>query len=143
MSKFGKGICAHCGKVFERKRGGQVYCSVECRKGDLRAIRDRVDAKLYEGGEDAVCLWCGEWFKRPYKSRKQYCSVACKQKDITARENGKRKKRGRPPKEAKTEHKDGFTWDDIRGVLAEYKISSYHKAIAILEQKKRGCGDGI
>ena len=137
MSKFGNGVCPHCGKEFERKSGVHVYCSKECRDGDSRRIRDNVDKKIHEGGEWAECRWCGKWFKRPYKSRKHYCSTACKYQGITATEQEKREKRKRKFAKKKTEQKDGFTWDDIRKVFAEFGISSYSKALEILEQRKR------
>lgn len=136
MSKFGNGICPQCGKEFERKSWNHAYCSVDCLRGAQREIRDLVDAVLHKGGEDAVCKWCGAWFKRPYKSRKQYCCEECQYKGMTATAEEKSGKR-RPRKEPKVEHRDGFTWDDIRGVLAEYGISSYHKAVQILEQRRR------
>lgn len=135
MSKFGKGICAHCGKEFDKKSGVHIYCSDDCRRGDQRKIRDRVDAKIHEGGEDVCCLWCGKWFKRPYKSRKQYCRPECQYKAMTATEKEKRAKR-RPRRSAKVEVRDGFTWDEIRAVFSEYGISSYHKALEILAQRR-------
>lgn len=137
MNKYGKGICPHCGKEFERKSGSHIFCSEECWKGNQRAVRDRVDAELYRGGEDACCKWCGKWFKRPYKSKKYYCSNECKYKAMTASEEEKRRRRRKPKKVSKAGIKDGFTWDDIRQVLGEYGISSYHKAVRVLEERRR------
>jgi len=137
MSKYGNGVCPHCGKEFERKGGGHIYCSKECRSGAGRLIRDNVDAKIHEGGEWAECQWCGKWFKRPYKSRKLYCSTECKYQGMTATEKEKREKRKRRLGIKKAKPKDGFTWDDIRKVFAEYGISSYHKAIEILQERQK------
>ena len=92
---------------------------------------------MFEGGEWAECRWCGKWFKKPYKSRRNYCSPACRYKDLTATEEEKKERKKRKSESSKVAKKDGFTWDDVRRVFAEYGISSYPKAIKILEEQKK------
>lgn len=133
---FGTGICPQCGAEFKRKSGIHKYCSEKCQKGSQRAKADKVNEKLLGESEWAECRWCGKWFKRPYKGRVVYCSDRCKYMDMTNGEHKKREKR-RPRKKPKVEKKDGFTWDDIRKVLAEYGISSYSKALEILEKRRK------
>lgn len=138
---YGKARCQHCGEWFKRMSGNQIFCSKECQAGAQRATRDRVDAKIYEGGEWIECAYCGEWFKRAYKSRRLYCCEECEDdaKNERYREflGGKRKGRGRRAKKDTT-GKDGFTWAQISAVLGEFKISSYNKAVEILTRRANG-----
>jgi hypothetical protein len=143
---YGYARCLYCGEVFERTGAAQNYCSKECVDAAYAESCDVVDRALRECQSDTVdgwkvCAICGRFFK-PDCPRTKYCSPACvseaKNRGKVRRRKEKimrqaRKKPERPPA-PKT---DGFTWEDIRKVFAEFGITSYHKALAILEQRRK------
>lgn len=144
MGKMGESaICEQCGKGFVRTNGNQRFCSLKCRQAFNNGIA-RKDLDIEGSGEWAICHWCGAYFQRKPKTRQTYCSPECKA-DADKRNKGlrkwkaHRKKNGlaegeKPPK---VEKKDGFTWDEISAVLGEFGISSYGRAVEILEQRKK------
>ena len=155
-NSLGMVICPECGKEFLRKNMMQVFCCESCRdKSFLRGCEivefdpEKEPQKTFTYTQ---CVICGRYFK-PFakRSNQRYCSEACKRegkrrtsqkhnrheqiRKAREREEAKQKKQNAcPPRKPE---KDGFTWDDVRAVLKEFQISSYHKAIAILEQRKK------
>lgn len=143
---FGFGRCLYCGEVFKRTGAAHSYCSTECRDAAYAESINAVDEIIKNAQPDEVdgwraCAICGKFFK-PDCPRTKYCSPACvseaknlgkvrRRKEKIMRQA--RKKPERPPA-PKT---DGFTWADIRKVFAELGITSYHKALAILEQRRK------
>lgn len=150
---YGTGICEVCGKEFDRRTGNQRYCGLECQQIAYERSCMIAESALSsvlgsdaESGEWQKCKTCGKMFKLKSRySRALYCCDDCRKKAAKQRaEESKRKYERRMKRTHKVpkdpapppRQKDGFTWDEIRGVLGEYKINSYQKAVEILQQRK-------
>lgn len=148
-SYYGYTVCPNCGKEIEKLAPNHVFCSETCkmeafRRGcetvnDLNEVPEE-ERKLYR-----QCETCGKWFK-PFSqmSTQKYCCFACQYKAKTEySEKYKREKRRqlssvpKKVKKASKKQKDYITWDEIRAVLAEEGISSYHEAVKIADQRRR------
>ena len=60
--------CEQCGAEFETGRGYQRYCSSECSKAAIAAVR-----------EERICIVCGKKYISTNKKQK-YCSRRCKKR---------------------------------------------------------------
>lgn len=136
---LGEAECPYCGKTFIKQGYTQIFCSKECQIANYKKKRGVADGDTW-----AICHWCGEYFKRVRGTRRIYCCAKCAIDSASAKAKGKvwkehTKKVAIPKKRRKKtkQETDGFTWDDIRQVFGEYGISSYHKAVEILKQRKK------
>lgn len=82
-------ICEWCGEEFEAQRhyeisGNKKYCSRKCAGEAFGAKRFGENNSCWSGSDiEKICKYCGElFFTRPH-SKKQFCSVKCKQQYIT------------------------------------------------------------
>lgn len=142
---WGTGVCPICGKEFQKNSLTHTYCSVKCKdKRDYEAKKAKRAEKIPDILE---CKWCGKSFNRN-GTRRLFCSAECQVQWHNAKTKGKfyaeklerlnapRKKRNKSAP-ASNVPKDGFTWDEIKGVFAELGISSYHKALEILAERRK------
>lgn len=141
---YGYARCLYCGEVFERTGAAQNYCSKECVDAAYAESCDVVDRALRECQSDTVdgwkvCAICGRFFK-PEVEQQKYCSNACREEGKKRSAENRRKMRQRRPKptgKAPERQSDGITWDEIKAVFAETGISSYYKAIEIINQRRK------
>lgn len=144
---YGTAICPVCKKEFQKKSANHMYCSETCKKKSYYNTAALVDSVIHGDGDWIECAYCGRFFLRPYKSKTLYCSEDCKiearmqydtdQRFLRRMKGVKIRKESTTPSKARRK-KDGFTWDDIRAVFGEFGISSYQKALNILERRRNG-----
>ena len=148
MYTTGKGICEWCGREFVKNSPTHVYCSKECIQNAKKETDKFVEDVIFQSSDSKgwkECEFCGRYFKLDHcRSKAIYCSSECREaarrKHDYARKYERRMKGIKLPKpkdEPPQKKTDGFTWDDIRGVFKEYGTSSYHKALEILEQRRK------
>lgn len=147
---FGIGKCETCGKEFIKTAGNQRFCSLACRDVTYESYWESINAVVSDCDVPGSrrCKVCGKLFELKCRGSKAlYCSDECRKIAAKQRYDEQKKHRcyrtiEKQKKEPKTpqsqpQPKDGFTWEEIRAVLGEYKISSYQKAVEILKKRKR------
>lgn len=150
---YGEGVCEVCGKTFTKKSAVHKTCCKECSAVLHERWLDQYyaapkDIRKGVGERKTICAYCGAEFLA-YSDKKKYCSNKCKARAAMEREKEKaktmkmfsatksfsKKAKKAAPKPQRPPN-DGVTWDDIRAVIGELGISSYHKAVEIARERK-------
>lgn len=86
------------------------------------------------------CVVCGRLFYSEWSFEK-FCSHECRAEVQRKRQKNRYVKGSyaakREEKKNKKKDDNSISWDEIRAVLGELGISSYHKAIEIIEQRRK------
>ena len=129
--------CEVCHKEFEAKAGCAKYCSPPCRREAIHRSREfwadlmNKQKGASEHGERR-CPNCYRFFMMK-NGRQIFCSSICKEEyKIKAYKSS-----GKNIKEVARFRRDhGFTWEDVREVMARTGEVSYHKCIEILKRER-------
>jgi len=68
LPNYGKGVCPQCGKIFQRKSGGHIYCTKKCNKRRHGNVKFPIIRK---------CKHCGVNFQAK-RNTHIYCCMPCR-----------------------------------------------------------------